>query len=189
MDLISKLRGDSDLSDLLSDVCDMEIFPELRVPQDESGHLVYNIPGKTFAGEKSGSEFILLEDGSIGYWGSEGRCGRIADNLQEFFEFMVNCPGWTDYLWEDAYENAEELCAFAEEIYEEHVDNAQDLCDFDLPAAQQELAQRLGVEKKADAADILMRFYQSAKREPRFKYTYTEKDGTIHSGTGSVFDV
>lgn len=102
---------------------------------------------------------------------------------------MVNYSGWTDYLWEDAYEDAEELCAFAEEIYEEHVDNAQDLCDFDLPAAQQELAQRLGVEKKADAADILMRFYQSAKREPRFKYTYTEKDGTIHSGTGSVFDV
>lgn len=187
MDFISKIRGDSDLADLLSDVCDVEIFPEFQVPQDEFGHIVYNISGKTFAREKSGSEFILLEDGSIGYWGSEGRCGRIADNIQEFFEFMVNCPRWTDYLWEGAYEDEEELREFAEEIYEEHMDDAQDLSDFDLPEAQQELADRLEIEKK-DIVDILMRFYHSAKREPRFTFTYTENDKTTHSGTGSVFD-
>lgn len=129
----------------------------------------------------------MLEDGSIGYWGSEGRCGRIADNIQEFFEFMVNCPGWTDYLWEGVYEDEEELREFAEEIYEEHVDDAQDLSDFDLPGAQQELADRLEIGKK-DVVDILMRFYHSAKREPRFSFTYTERDKITHSGTGSVFD-
>ncbi len=92
MDFIKMLREDNGLSDLLCDVCDIEILPEFKTPQDECGHLAYNISGKTFARAGSGSEYILLEDGSIGFWGSEGACGRIADNLQDFFEFVLNCP-------------------------------------------------------------------------------------------------
>ena len=101
MDFIKVLRENHDLSDLLHDVCDVEILSEMTVPQDEGGHLTYNISGKTFAKEGSGSEYILLEDGSIGYWGSEGECGRIADSLEDFFEFVVNCPYWKDYLDEE----------------------------------------------------------------------------------------
>lgn len=76
MDLLKKLREDNDLSDLLCDVCDVEILSEFKSPQDEGGHLTYNIAGKTFAKARSGSEYILLEDGSIGYWGSEGEFAR-----------------------------------------------------------------------------------------------------------------
>ena len=187
MDFIQMLREDNDLSDLLCDVCDVEIFPEFKAPQDESGHLTYNISGKTFARAGSGSEYILLEDGSIGFWGSEGACGRIADNLKEFFEFMINCPYWVDYLEEGEYEDREELGEFAREVFEEHVENAKDI-EFDLPEAQQELANRLGIEKKEEVADILLRFYHCTKREPRFISTYTEDDGSMHSGTGSLFD-
>ena len=187
MDYIKMLQGDSDLSDLLCDVCDVEILSEFEMPQDEGGHLTYNISGKTFAKTGSGSEYILLEDGSIGFWGSEGECGRIADNLKEFFEFMVNCPYWLDYVEEDEYQDRDGLSEFAKEVFEEHVENAKDI-DFDLPEAQQELAIRLGIEKKADAVDILMRFYHCTKREPRFISTYTENDGNMHSGTGSLFD-
>jgi len=57
MDFIKMLREDNDLSD--------------------------NTSGKTFARAGSG-RYILLEDGSIVFWGSEGACGRIADNLQDF---------------------------------------------------------------------------------------------------------
>ncbi len=187
MDYIKMLREDSDLSDLLCDVCDIEVLPEFKTPEDESGHLTYNISGKTFAKEGSGSEYILLEDGSIGFWGSEGECGRIADNLKEFFEFMVNCPYWMDYLDEDKYQDRDGLSEFAKEVFEEHMENAEDI-DFDLPAAQQELAGRLGIEIKADAVDILMRFYYCTKRKPRFISIYTENDGSTHSGTGSLFD-
>ena len=70
MDFIKMLREDNELSDLMCDVCDMEILPEYRKPEDEFGHLTYNISGKTFARAGSGSEYILLEDGSIGFWGS-----------------------------------------------------------------------------------------------------------------------
>jgi len=188
MDFIKMLREDHDLSDLLCDVCDIEIFPEFRTPQDECGRLTYNIPGKTFARAASGSEYILLEDGSIGFWGSEGKCGRIADNLKEFFEFVINCPCWEDYLEEEEYQDNESLEEFAKEVYEEHVENEADLCDFHLPEAQQELADRLGIEKKTNAVDILMRFYHCAKRAPRFIAAYTENDGSVHSSTGSLFE-
>ncbi len=187
MDLIKMLREDNDLSDLLCDTCDIEILPECKLPQDECGHLTYNISGKTFAMAGSGSEYILLEDGSIGFWGSEGKCGRMADNIKEFFEFMVNCPYWLDYLDEDAYYDRESLGAYAKEIFEEHIENASDT-DFDLAEAQQKLADYLGIEKKKDVTDILMRFYHCTKREPRFIATYRENDGSIHSGTGSLFD-
>ena len=189
MDFIKILREDSDLSDLLCDVCDVEILPEFKTPEDECGHLTYNISGKTFARAGSGSEYILLEDGSIGFWGSEGACGRIADSLQDFFEFVINCPYWQDYLDEDEYQNRESLEEFAEGVYKEHIEESEaDLCDLNLPEAQQELANRLKVEKKANVVDILMRFYYCTRREPRFVSTYTENDGSTHSGTGSLFD-
>lgn len=187
MDFIKMLREDKDLSDLLCDVCDVEILLEFKTPQDEGGHLTYNISGKTFAKAGSGSEYILPEDGSIGFWGSEGECGRIADNLKEFFEFMVNCPYWEDYLDEEEYQDREGLDEFAKEIFEEHVEDDKDI-EFDLLEAQQELVDCLGIEKKSDVVDILMRFYHCTKREPRFISTYTENDGSTHSGTGSLFD-
>lgn len=188
MDFIKMLRDDNSLSDLLCDVCDIEILPEFKTPEDEFGHLTYNISGKTFARAGCGSEYILLEDGSIGFWGSEGACGRIADNLQEFFEFMINCPYWEDYLDEDEYQNQKELREFAREVYEEYMENVADSCGFDLPEVQRELADRMGIERKTDVADLLMRFYDCTKREPRFVATYTEDDGSTHSGTGSLFD-
>lgn len=187
MDFIKMLQEDNDLSDLFCDVCDIEILLEFKAPEDEFGRLAYSIPGKTFARTGSGSEYILLEDGSVGFWGSEGECGRIADNLDDFFEFMVNCPYWMDYLEEDEYQDREGLGEFAKEIFEEHAENAQDI-DFNLPEAQKELADRLGMERKEDVADILMRFYHCTEREPRFISTYTENDGSTHSGTGSLFD-
>ena len=131
MDFIKILREDSDLSDLLCDVCDIEILPEFKKPQDEFGHLTYNISGQTFAKAGSGSEYILLEDGSVGFWGSEGECGRIADNLKEFFEFMINCPYWLDYLDEEEYRDRESLDEYAKDIFEEHIENARDI-EFDL---------------------------------------------------------
>lgn len=187
MDFIGILRKDHDLADLLYDVCDIEILPEYVTPENEFGHLTYNISGKTFARSGSGSEYILLEDGSVGYWGSEGECGRIADNLKDFFEFMVNFPYWLDYLEEDEYQDRDDLSEFVKEVSREHWENVEET-DFDLQEAQRELADRLGIQKDADAVDLLMRFYHCTKREPRFLSTYTENDGSTHSGTGSLFD-
>lgn len=187
MDLIKKLCMDHNLSALLNTACDVEILPESRPPENEFGHLTYNIPGTTFAQDASGSEYILLEDGSVGYWGSEGECGRIADNLHDFFEFMIHCPYWEDYLCEEAYHDREKLRKFAKKNFEGLKESLRE-DGFDLSEAQQKLADYLEIEKKADTVDILMRFYHCTKREPRFFQTYTEDDGSSYSGTGSLFD-
>ena len=187
MDPIKMLRKNYHLSALLSTVCDVEILPEFRAPENEFGHLTYNIPGKTFAESGSGSEYILLEDGSIGFWGSEGTCGRISDSLHDFFEFVIFCPYWQDYLREEAYQDRERLGKFAKENLERLKESFHE-DGIDLPQAQQKLADFLRIEKKADVMDILMRFYCCTKREPRFIQTYTESDGSVHSGTGSLFD-
>lgn len=76
---------------------------------------------------------------------------------------------------------------FALEIFAEYEENARE-DDFDLREAQKELADSLGIEITADVTEILMRFYHCTEREPRFISTYTENDGSTHSGTGSLFE-
>lgn len=187
MNVIEILRGNKDLSHLLDDVCDVGILPEFTEPQNERGHLTYHIPGKTFAKEASGSEYILLADGSIGYWGSEGGGGRIADNLQDFFTFVINCPYWKECLYENQYQHIEKLRKFADKIFEEAKEEAK-TDEFDLCEDQQKLADGLGIELSNNVSSILMKFYHCANREPRFVSTYKEDDGSTHSNTGSLFD-
>ncbi len=88
----------------------------------------------------------MLEDGSIGYWGSEGACGRIADSLHDFFEFVIRCPYWQDYLCEEAYQDRERLGEFAKENYERLRESFQEN-GVSLPETQQKLADFLGIEK------------------------------------------
>lgn len=57
-------------------------------------------------GRQTEQEWVLSK------WISLKCCGRIADNLREFFEFVVNCPYWQDYLDEDEYQDREELREF-----------------------------------------------------------------------------
>lgn len=129
----------------------------------------------------------MLEGGSIGFWGSEGACGRIADSLHDFFEFVIRCPYWQDYLCEEVYQDREKLGKFTKENLERLKESFK-ADGFDLFEAQLKLADYLGIEKKVDVVDILMRFYYCTKRQPRFIQTYTENDGSSHSGTGSLFD-
>ncbi len=187
MEFIKELRKENNLLDLLSTACDVEILPNFKAPENESKHLTYNIPGTTFARTGSGSEYILLEDGSVGFWGSEGTCGRIADSLHDFFEFVILCPYWQDYLCEEVYRDRKKLGKFAKENFE-NLKESFKTDNFDLSDAQKKLADYFGIEKKTDVADILLRFYSCAKREPRFIQTYTENDGSSHSGMGSLFD-
>lgn len=180
MDYIKRLRGDNELMDLMCVVSDVEILPEYKKPQDEKGQLTYSISGKTFAREKNGSEYIWLEDGSVGFWGSEGQGGRIADNLQDFFELIINCPYWKDCIYEAVYQDIEELREFAKEIYEENEEQ-------DEEQDQQQLADFLELTKSNDVTRVLIKFYHSAKREPRLILTYKEEDGSTCS-RGSMFD-
>ena len=145
MEIITLLRDNKEVNELLCDLCDIEILPDFKEPQDQHGHLSYSIPGKVFAKDKSGGEYILLQDWSVGHWSSEGKTGRIAENLKDFFAFVVNCPYWKNYVAKVPYENIEGLRQFASEIHEEYVEEEQGYWDEDLDKIQKELAEKIGV--------------------------------------------
>ena len=50
-------------------------------------------------------EYHLLEDGSIGYYSSEGGAGRLAESMDDLFSLIVSCICWHDYC--DAKEYAD----------------------------------------------------------------------------------
>ena len=140
MDILRKLKDDEDLAELLCDISDVDILPQFREPQDEDGHLTYNIQGKTFA-------------------------------------------------LEGPYRNPEEMRRFAAELYEEHKEMVEEDMEIVLSEVQKELAEALGIPLYEDITELLMKFYNSATRDPRLIATYTENDGSSHCNTGSIFEL
>ena len=173
-----------EIMDLLRDSFDVELLDDFEDPENEGGHLTYSIPGKTFARDGSGGEYILLKDGTIGYWGSEGQCGRLAESLKEWFDLIVNCPWWMDVAnacnWGDPFGSDESLQELIDELREEysHIE----------PEMQEQAAEALCVELEEDLVSLLRRFYETANRQPRLVTTYHEDDGTTHDSPGTLFE-
>ena len=66
-------------------------------PRDDAeGRCTFSLPGMAFARDGSGGEYHLLEDGSIGYYSSEGEAGRLAENMDDLFSLIVSCICWHD---------------------------------------------------------------------------------------------
>ena len=49
------------------------------------------MPGMAFARDGSGGEYQLSEDGSIGYYSSDGEAGRLAESMDDLFSLLVSC--------------------------------------------------------------------------------------------------
>ncbi len=172
-----------EILDLLRDCFDLELLNEQEESESEGGHLTYSIPGKTFARDGSGGEYILLADGTVGYWGSEGQCGRLAESLRDCFTLIINCPWWMDVAntcrWGDPFERDEALQALIDELRDEYSHIG--------PETQQQAAQALGAALEDDLVSLLRRFRACATREPRLYTTYRENDGSTHDSAGSIF--
>ena len=188
MDILEKLRNDSELAEKLKTVCDVEILDELKEPDDYDGHLTFNIQGKAFGRDASGSEYILLDDGTVCYHGSEGQNGRMAESIEEFFELVVNCPYWIDYLNKKLYKNTGKLNKKIIELEEECLEEEYEEDGASLKEVQRELAAGLGIELVENVADILIKFYESGNRNPRFIVTFKENDGSNTHGSGILFN-
>lgn len=187
--MLELLRNNQKLAEIMANICDVDIFPQLRQPDNEEGRLTFSLSGQAFARDGSGSEYIVFDDGSVGIRGSEGQYGRIADSLRDFFIFMANCPFWCDYIRTDVYNDMEALRELAAEAFEEHCAIAREEVDIDLRAVRKELAQGLGITLSEDVAqDVLMKFYESATREPRLYAEFRENDGNVTRSSGSLFN-
>lgn len=169
---------------VLRDHFDMELLEDFDDPENEDGHLTYSILGKTFARDGSGGEYILLKDGTVGYWGSEGQCGRLAESLWTCFALIVNCPWWMDVVnacnYGDPFESDESLLELINGLQEEY--------SHISPEIREQAAEALDMELEEDLVSLLRRFRECAIREPRLVTTYREDDGSTHDSSGALFE-
>ncbi len=186
--MIDILRNDIELAECMARFFEVEINQEDEMPEDEGGHLKYSLNGKAFAGNGAGGQYILLEDGSIGFWGSEGNIGRLADSIEAFFKFVINCPFWYDYCRAEYYNDIETLSIKSKEIFK-NLEEQMKEDGIDLSEKQKYVAEKIGIDLSNDIAnDVLMKFYLSTTRSPQFYGEFTEDDGSKHIVDGLLWE-
>ena len=154
-------------------------FKELLSVKDEYPDYEFNIDEKVFAEDGGAGVYILLEDGSIGYacFDFPLECGRIAENLVEWFELLLNCANfWWNYANREYLENFEVLEKEVEKSEPEGQENFEDAYGDDMPSyleLQKELSEKLDIKIYDNIAkDVLQRFFKTAEREPKFTTKY-----------------
>lgn len=125
-DYLEEIYNDEDLKDAFYD-CDIEIYDEAWVKELEEDTSWFNDmmgPGessytniKPFAREGAGGLWVVLNDELIGYIGTEGECGIIARNINEFMNIVAVYRGYIDDLCDVDILESEE--AFLKEFEEE----------------------------------------------------------------------
>ena len=150
-------------------------FKELASIKDEYPDYEFNIDGKVFAEDGGAGVYILLEDGSIGYvcFDFPLECGRITENLVEWFELLLNCANfWLNYADRKYLENLEALEKKVEESEPKGQEQFEDAYGDDMPPyleLQKELSEKLDIKIHDNIAkNVLQRFFKTAEREPKF---------------------
>ena len=154
-------------------------FKELTSVKEEYPDYEFNIDGKVLAEDGGAGAYILLEDGSIGYvcFDFPLECGRIAENLVEWFELLLNCANfWLNYADRKYLENLEALEKKVEESETEGQKQFEDAYGDDMPSyleLQKELSEKLDIKiYDSIAKDVLQKFFKTAERGPEFMTKY-----------------
>ena len=112
-------------------------FKDLTLVKDEYPDYEFNFDGRAFAEDGGAGVYILLEDGSIGYvcFDFSLECGRIAENLVEWFELLLNCANfWLNYADRKYLENLEALEKKVEESEPKGQEQFEDAYGDDMPS-------------------------------------------------------
>ena len=96
MDYLKALHENPDLAEEFDSLFDFFLLDELSPRDEADGRATFTLPGMAFARDGSGGEYHLLEDGSIGYYSSEGEAGRLAESMDDLFSLLVSCICWHD---------------------------------------------------------------------------------------------
>ena len=116
MDYLKILHEDPDLAEKFDSLFDFFLLDELSQRDDADGRATFTLPGMAFARDGSGGEYHLLEDGSIGYYSSEGEAGRLAENMDDFLSLLVSCICWKDYCDANQYVDSKTLEGYAQRV-------------------------------------------------------------------------
>ena len=154
-------------------------FKELVSIKDEYPDYEFNLGGKSFAEDGGAGVYILLEDGSIGYvcFDFPLECGRIAENLVEWFELLLNCANfWLHYADRKYLENLEALEKKVKESEPKGQEQFEDAYGDDMPSyleLQKELSEKLDIKiYDSIAKDVLQKFFKTAERGSEFMTKY-----------------
>ena len=89
MEKLEAIRDNNHLRNLLLAECDIYFYDEIREVQFSYNNEEYSLACHAFAQDGSGGEYVILEDESIGFIGSEGQVGRVAESLDDLLTFLL----------------------------------------------------------------------------------------------------
>ena len=183
MDILEYIRGNEELNNILMNECDIYFYEETRATQFLENNEKYSLGCKAFAQDGSGGEFVFLDDGSIGFIGSEGEVGRVAENLNELLTFLIHAGCISDFSCKHIYKNKELLNKYCTG-YVSKIRESYKAENKDWDEIREGIAKKLSLTFNPDKlSDFAMTFYNAATREPAFscKYLDGEEEYTCDS--------
>ena len=138
----------------------------------------YSLACQAFAQDGSGGEFVILEDDSIGFIGSEGQVGRVAESLDDLLTFVLHACSISDFSCRLLYRNKHLLEKFCQGFINKARENYQSKGE-EWDKVRILFAQELGLEFQPEKLqELAFNFYQSAIRAPLFtcKYGHGENE-------------
>ena len=178
MERLQIIRNNQHLRRLLLDECDIYFYDHIREVQFSNNNEEYSLACQAFAQDGSGGEFVILEDDSIGFIGSEGQVGRVAESLDDLLTFVLHAGSISDFSCRLIYQNKDLLVKFCQGFINKARLNYQSKGE-EWDKVRILLAQELGLEFQPEKLqELAFNFYQSAIRTPLFtcKYGHGENE-------------
>ena len=162
----------------MSKQSDILFYEEFREVEFSQNNEVYSLSPIAFAKDGSGGEYVIIEDESMGFIGSEGQVGRVSESLNNLLTFFLHAGFISDFSCRLLYQNKHLLSQFCKVFIDKTRENYQSKGE-DWDKVRTGLAQELGLEFDPEKLQKLaLKFYQSAIRTPLFtcKYGYDEDE-------------
>ena len=189
MEKLEAIRDNNHLRNLLLAECDIYFYDEIREVQFSYNNEEYSLACHSFAQDGSGGEYVILEDDSIGFIGSEGQVGRIAESIDDLLTFLLHAGSITDFSCRLLYQNKDLLVKFCQGFLNKARENYQSKGE-EWDKVRAGLAQELGLEFQPEKLqELAFNFYQSAIRTPLFtcKYGHGENEYVCDSVLSDIF--
>ena len=178
MERLQIIKNNQHLRRLLLDECDIYFYDHIREVQFSNNNEEYSLACQAFAQDGSGGEFVILEDDSIGFIGSEGQVGRVAESLDDLLTFVLHACSISDFSCRLLYRNKHLLEKFCQGFINKARENYQSKGE-EWDKVRILFAQELGLEFQPEKLqELAFNFYQSAIRAPLFtcKYGHGENE-------------
>ena len=109
----------------MSKQSDILFYEEFREVEFSQNNEVYFLSPMAFTKDGSEGEYVILEDESIGFIGSEGQVGRVAKSLKDLLAFLLHAGFISDFSCRLLYQNKHLLSQFCKGFLNKARENYQ----------------------------------------------------------------